>query len=110
MTHSYGGAASTAFYEHRADVLVTMAFNKVISGYSLSGLSPKARGKECLAMGLPDKIANTIQIVKGRAKEAAGKMSNDPGLAMEGKFDQGAGRIKQVGEKMKDAGRNLFRR
>lgn len=61
-------------------------------------------------MGLPDKIANTIQILKGRAKEAAGKMSNDPGLAMEGRFDRGAGHIKQVGEKMKDAGRNLFRR
>jgi uncharacterized protein YjbJ (UPF0337 family) len=61
-------------------------------------------------MGLPDKIANTVQILKGRAKEAAGKISNDPGLAIEGKLEQGAGHIKQVGEKMKDAGRNLFRR
>jgi uncharacterized protein YjbJ (UPF0337 family) len=46
---------------------------------------------------------------EGRAKEAAGKMSNDPGLAMEGKLERGTGHIKQAGEKMKDAGRNLFR-
>jgi uncharacterized protein YjbJ (UPF0337 family) len=36
-------------------------------------------------------------------------MSNDPGLAMEGKLERGTGHIKQAGEKMKDAGRNLFR-
>ncbi len=61
-------------------------------------------------MGLPDKIANTVQFLKGRAKEAAGKISNDPGLTIEGKLERGAGHIKQAGEKMKDAGRHLFRR
>jgi uncharacterized protein YjbJ (UPF0337 family) len=86
-----------------------MAFNEGFSGYPLFAASPKVRWKECLAMGLPDKIANRVQILKGRAKEAAGKMSNDPGLAMEGKLERGTGHIKQAGEKMKDVGRNLFR-
>ncbi|HYZ35443.1 MAG TPA: CsbD family protein [Pseudonocardiaceae bacterium] len=61
-------------------------------------------------MGLPDKIANRVQVLKGKAKEAAGKMANDPGLAVDGKLDQGKGHIKQAAEKMKDAGRTLFRK
>jgi uncharacterized protein YjbJ (UPF0337 family) len=61
-------------------------------------------------MGLQDKIANRAQVLKGKAKEAAGKISNRPGLAVDGKLEQGMGHIKQAGEKMKDAGRSLFRR
>jgi uncharacterized protein YjbJ (UPF0337 family) len=61
-------------------------------------------------MGLPDKIANRVQVLKGKAKEAAGKMANDPGLAVDGKLDQGKGHIKQAAEKMKDAGRTLLRK
>ena len=60
-------------------------------------------------MGLPDKIANRVQVLKGKAKEAAGRMANDPGLAVEGRLDQGKGHIKQAAEKMKDAGWSLFR-
>ena len=60
-------------------------------------------------MGLPDKIANRVQVLKGKAKEAAGKIANDPGLAADGKADQGKGHIKQAAEKVKDAGRSLFR-
>jgi uncharacterized protein YjbJ (UPF0337 family) len=61
-------------------------------------------------MGLPDKIANRVQVLKGKAKEAAGKMTNDPGLAVDGILDQGKGHIKQAAEKMKDTGRTLFRK
>jgi len=61
-------------------------------------------------MGLQDKIANRVQVLRGKAKEAAGKISNNPGLAVEGKLEQGVGHVKQAGEKIKDAGWSLFRR
>lgn len=59
-------------------------------------------------MGFQDKIANTGQVLKGRAKEAAGKITHDPGLEVEGKLDQGKGNLKQAGEKVKDAGKGVF--
>lgn len=59
-------------------------------------------------MGLPDKIANTVQVLKGKAREAAGKISNNPGLAVDGKLEQSRAHIKQAGEKIKDAGRSIF--
>lgn len=59
-------------------------------------------------MGLQEKIANRVQVLKGKAKEAAGKVVNNPGLAVDGKLEQGMGHIRQAGEKMKDAGRSIF--
>ena len=53
-------------------------------------------------MGLQDKIANRVQVLRGKAKEAAGKISHDPGLAVDGKLEQGVGHMKQAGEKIKD--------
>lgn len=61
-------------------------------------------------MGMQNKIANRVQVLKGKAKEAAGKISNNPGLAVDGKLQQGMGHVKQAGEKIKDAGWSLFRR
>jgi uncharacterized protein YjbJ (UPF0337 family) len=61
-------------------------------------------------MGLPDKIANKAQVLKGKAREAAGRLTQDPGLELKGKMDQSAGEFKQAGEKLKDAGRRLFGR
>lgn len=61
-------------------------------------------------MGLQDKIANRAQILRGKAKEAAGKISDNPAMAVDGKLEQGWGHVKQAGEKIKDAGRSLFRR
>lgn len=59
-------------------------------------------------MGLQEKIANRVQVLKGKAKQAAGKVVNNPGLAVDGKLEQGMGHIRQAGEKMKDAGRSIF--
>jgi uncharacterized protein YjbJ (UPF0337 family) len=59
-------------------------------------------------MGLQGKIVNRVQVLKGRAKEAVGKVSDDPVLEAEGKLDQGKGSLKQAGEKLKDAGRRVF--
>jgi uncharacterized protein YjbJ (UPF0337 family) len=59
-------------------------------------------------MGLQDKITNKAEVLKGKAKEAAAKITNDPELEAEGKLDQGKGNLKQAGEKIKDAGKGIF--
>ncbi len=47
-------------------------------------------------------------MLKGKAKEAAGKITGNPRLEVEGKMDQGKGNLKQAGEKVKDAGNSVF--
>ncbi|WP_066287482.1 CsbD family protein [Arthrobacter sp. B6] len=54
-------------------------------------------------MGLDDKIENTAEKMGGKAKEAAGKASDDERLEAEGKTDQSKADLKQAGEKVKDA-------
>jgi uncharacterized protein YjbJ (UPF0337 family) len=61
-----------------------------------------------LVMSLQDKIANKAQVLKGKVKETAGKITRDPELEGEGKLEQGKGHIKQAGEKVKDAGKSVF--
>lgn len=61
-------------------------------------------------MGLQDKIANQAQVLKGKGKEAAGKITDNPRLVVEGKLDQGKGNLKQAGENVKDAGNRVFGR
>jgi uncharacterized protein YjbJ (UPF0337 family) len=57
-------------------------------------------------MGATDKIKNTVEDVKGKAKEAAGSASGDKGMEREGKVDQVKSDLKDAGEKVKDAFRN----
>jgi len=54
-------------------------------------------------MGTEDKIHNTAQDLEGKAKEAAGKVTDDERLETEGKADQRKADLKQAGEKVKDA-------
>lgn len=54
-------------------------------------------------MGLDDKIKNGAQDLSGKAKEAAGKTSDDERLEAEGKGDQTEAKLKQAGENVKDA-------
>jgi uncharacterized protein YjbJ (UPF0337 family) len=54
-------------------------------------------------MGLSDKIENASEDMQGKAKEAAGKASDNEQLEAEGKGDQSKADIKQAGEKVKDA-------
>ncbi len=60
-------------------------------------------------MGLGDKISNKVEQLKGKGKEATGKAANDERLEDEGKADQGKANIKQAGEKIKDAAKNIFK-
>jgi uncharacterized protein YjbJ (UPF0337 family) len=54
-------------------------------------------------MSTVDKAKNKAQEVKGQAKQAAGKATNDRSLEAKGKMDEVAGNVKQAGEKLKDA-------
>jgi uncharacterized protein YjbJ (UPF0337 family) len=53
-------------------------------------------------MGLDDKIDNKTDELKGKAKEGAGKATDDKELEAEGHGDQVKGNLKQAGEKVKD--------
>ncbi|MEV8337557.1 CsbD family protein [Leucobacter sp. NPDC077196] len=54
-------------------------------------------------MGLDDKIKNAAEDFAGKAKEAAGKATNNEKLEAEGRADQAKADVKQAAEKAKDA-------
>ncbi|MEO6470265.1 MAG: CsbD family protein [Aeromicrobium sp.] len=54
-------------------------------------------------MGMDDKLENTVDDLKGKAKETAGKATDDESLESEGKADQVVADFKKAGEKVKDA-------
>jgi uncharacterized protein YjbJ (UPF0337 family) len=58
-------------------------------------------------MSAIDKLKNKLQMGKGRAKERAGRATDDPYLEGEGRADRVEGGTKQVGEQVKDAGKNV---
>jgi uncharacterized protein YjbJ (UPF0337 family) len=60
-------------------------------------------------MSLLDKIKNKAQQVKGRGKEEAGRRTGDPYLEGEGRQDRAAGGVKQAGEQVKDAAKDVRR-
>ncbi len=61
-------------------------------------------------MGTGDKISNKADVLKGKVKEAAGRASDDPALEAEGRGDQARGHVKQAGEKIKDAVKDVTKR
>ena len=54
-------------------------------------------------MAKSDKVKNAKQLAKGKLKEAAGKATANDNLRAEGKNDQSVAKLKQAGEKVKDA-------
>jgi uncharacterized protein YjbJ (UPF0337 family) len=54
-------------------------------------------------MGTVDKAKNSTQRAKGKLEEVAGKVSGNNRLRRKGKADQMKGKLKQTGEKVKDA-------
>jgi uncharacterized protein YjbJ (UPF0337 family) len=57
-------------------------------------------------MGTDDKAANAADKLKGKAKEAAGKVTGNERLQAEGKGDQVKGDAKQAVEKIKDVAKD----
>ena len=58
-------------------------------------------------MGAIDKAKNVTDDLKGKAKEAIGKVTDDEKLEAEGQMDQGKADLKQRGEQLKDAGKDI---
>ncbi len=58
-------------------------------------------------MGFMDKLKNRFQMSKGRGKENLGRATGDPYLEGEGRGERVSGATKQVGEQVKDAGKNV---
>src|SRR5665648_422108 len=54
-------------------------------------------------MGLDDKIKNTAEETKGKAKEAVGDATDNERLQAEGRAEKAGAHIKQAGENVKDA-------
>jgi uncharacterized protein YjbJ (UPF0337 family) len=54
-------------------------------------------------MGTEDKLRNQSQDLKGQAKEAVGRATDDEELEAKGRTDQSKANLKQAGEKVKDA-------
>ncbi|WP_347109189.1 CsbD family protein [Paenarthrobacter sp. S56] len=54
-------------------------------------------------MGADDKAQNTGEKIAGKAKEAAGKLTDNERLEAEGKGEQTKADLKNAGEKVKDA-------
>jgi uncharacterized protein YjbJ (UPF0337 family) len=54
-------------------------------------------------MATGDKINNAAEDLKGKAKEATGKVTDNEKLEAEGKADQAKANIKKAGENVKDA-------
>jgi uncharacterized protein YjbJ (UPF0337 family) len=58
-------------------------------------------------MGFIDKIRNKFMMGRGRAKQDVGRAAGDPYLEAEGQGERIEGAARQVGEKAKDAGKNV---
>ena len=57
-------------------------------------------------MGVDDRMENTAEDLKGKTKEAAGKVTDNERLEAEGKMDQAKADLKNAGEDVKDAFRD----
>jgi uncharacterized protein YjbJ (UPF0337 family) len=59
--------------------------------------------EEVTTVSLNDKAHNTAETARGKAKEVVGRATDDEGFELEGKIEQVIGRLRQAGEKVKDA-------
>ena len=57
-------------------------------------------------MGVDDRIENTAEDLKGKTKEAAGKVTDNERLEADGKMDQAKADLKNTAEDVKDAFRD----
>jgi uncharacterized protein YjbJ (UPF0337 family) len=58
-------------------------------------------------MGFMDKLRNRFQMTKGHGEERAGRALGDQDLEAKGAGDRVEGGTKQVGEQVKDVGKNV---
>lgn len=72
---------------------------------SREGLRSKEKptAREEIVVSAEDKARNTAENTKGKAKEAAGRVTGRRDLEERGRADQAKSDVKQAGEKVKDA-------
>jgi uncharacterized protein YjbJ (UPF0337 family) len=58
-------------------------------------------------MSLIDKVKNKLQMAKGHGKEHAGRATDDPDLETRGRGERLQGGAKQMGEHLKDMGKDI---
>jgi uncharacterized protein YjbJ (UPF0337 family) len=58
-------------------------------------------------MAVSDRASNKAQDIKGKTKEAAGKITGNERLKNKGKSDQAKSALKDVGEEVKNAGKRI---
>jgi uncharacterized protein YjbJ (UPF0337 family) len=58
-------------------------------------------------MGFVDKLRNKFKMGRGRATEKTGQAMDDPYLEAKGQRERMGGAARQVGEQVKDAGKNI---
>jgi uncharacterized protein YjbJ (UPF0337 family) len=58
-------------------------------------------------MSAKDKAANEAQNLKGKIKEGVGDATDNESMEAEGKGDQASADLKQRGEHLKDAGKDV---
>ncbi len=58
-------------------------------------------------MSNEDRASNKAEDLKGKAKEAVGKVTDDDELEGQGKRDQAKSRVKDAAEDVKDAARDV---
>lgn len=69
---------------------------------NLAGSIPRNKNESEYTMSASDKISNTSEDLKGKAKEAIGHATNDDAKVAEGKSDQVKADAKKAGENVKD--------
>ncbi len=63
-------------------------------------------------MGMADKFDNKVRELRGRVKRNTGQVTGDRRLEAEGNVEEGGAKLRQTGERIKDAflGRGRYRR
>ncbi|GGG71055.1 hypothetical protein GCM10011374_39640 [Kocuria dechangensis] len=76
----------------------------VVSGLPWRHLPIRSRG---VPVGLADKINNAADTAAGAAKKKVGEATNNRDLQAEGQAQESTGHLKQAGEKLKDAAKDV---
>jgi uncharacterized protein YjbJ (UPF0337 family) len=59
-------------------------------------------------MSWQNKVMNTVEVLRGKAKEAAGRITGNARWEAAGRLGQSRGNLKQAGEKVKDVAKSIF--
>ncbi|MDT5102628.1 MAG: hypothetical protein QOI25_141 [Mycobacterium sp.] len=74
-----------------------------LTGATANSVFPAAARGQPTPMSTAKKARNTVDRLAGQAKERIGEVTGNPRLRNEGKADQAKARVKQTGERLKDA-------